>query len=1098
MIDPALRLGAAVVGTACRLWVGDIPFATDVTASVTDLIRERVSGRLERRKLERRFEDFEEAVAQRVLGYLEHEFRGLPENEREAAILAVADTFERAELNNRDLFERDLDPLFLERHLRQWAPRITRDLSSAGIGVYDRVLPECCAYVMATLTTLPDFHAEAFTELLRRDTIILDQLAEILERLPRATADGIGDDAEAAFVTAYRRKAAERWDVLELFGTDAHTRMYPLTPAYLSLNVTFPSSFTGDVDATSSKFEWKRPRRGVQRVEEALAGVTRLLLRGSAGAGKTTLLHWLAVRASRDDFPNELASWHGLIPLVIPLRQYVGKELPEPEEFIRNTGRHLAAEAPKNWIHGLLGAGRAVLLVDGVDELPGPQREKARHWLRDLVRDYPLCRFVVTSRPAAADEDWLTREDFVSAELEPLRDSDISAFIRSWHEAVRSDTADAEACERLTSYERELTEKVLGQRHLRNIASTPLLCALLCALYRDRHTALPRDRMEVYDAALSMLLKERDEQRGIHVEGAQLSRTEKVLLLQELAKWLIQNGASDAPYATARRRVAHILASLHRVGGEPDEVFDHLLIRSGLLTSPAVGRVSFIHRTFEEYLAAKALVEDDSLPMLVNNAHDDQWREVVVMAAGHARPQQREELIRGLLDRADRAETFGDVLLAVAFSCLETSPLLSPEVREQVERRVSGILPPRTPAQVQALITMGESALRLLADTPITNSLEAEGTIQTASEIGGAESIPIIARASVLPDPTAWIAVEGAWHAYLSAEFAQQVFPHWPHHRRDFTSPAAQFPLVSEYMPHVKQLHLTGGGTTGLHGLHNLKALQTLILHSQPDDAWHVSLTPLTGVLPTLLSLSFTGATRTRSIAPAFDHPLEHLTLRGAQEVQDIELLATFPRLRQLAVVEELPLPPLSRILPAGQPLQHLVLARINGYTDLRVLEGLEPGVRRLSLDDWPHLHSLIGIEAVADRLTTLDCINSGTVAREPTDLAALISAAKLTQLRLSEAIADANARVLASLPALTELEIVYSGTRRPARSVAAIPGLRILRLAGRGPVDLRDLAGIPNLTVELHLRELQEVIGADFLGAGSRVVRTPRSRTQS
>ncbi|MFC4564576.1 NACHT domain-containing protein [Nocardiopsis mangrovi] len=1094
MIDPALRLGAAVVGTACRLWIGDIPFATDVTASVTDLIRTRVSGVLERRRLERRFEDFQEEIAKRVLDHLEHEFRGLPDNEREAAVLAVADTFERADLDNRALFEQDLDPLFLERHLRRWTPRITRDLGSAAVGVYDRVLPECCAYVMATLKTLPDFHAEAFTELLRRDRIILDQLAEILDRLPRAGAEEDATDAtEAAFVTAYRRKAAERWDVLELFGTDAHTRAYPLTVAYLSLNVSFPSSFAdADTDADSRSIGWERRRGGVQRVEEALSGADRLFLRGPAGAGKTTLLHWLAVRASREDFPDELASWRGLIPFVIPLRRYVDQDLPEPEEFIRTTGRHLAAEAPRGWIHRVLDAGRAVLLVDGVDELPGPQRENARRWLRDLVRDYPRCRFVVTSRPAAAGEDWLAREDFVSAELEPLRDADISAFIRSWYEAVRSDTADAEARERLTVYERELTEKVLAQRHLSGIASTPLLCALLCALYRDRRTALPRDRMEVYEAALSMLLKERDEQRGIHVEGARLSRTEKILLLQELAKWLVLNGATDAPHDVARRRIEHIAASLHRAGGDPDEVFDHLVVRSGLLTSPAVDRVSFIHRTFEEYLAAKALVEDDSLPMLVNHAHDDQWREVVVMAAGHARPQQREELIRGLLDRADQDGPHGDLLLTVAFACLETSPLLSPGLRDEVERRVAGILPPRTDEQVSALIAMGEPALRLLADTPIRDATEAVNTVETASGIGGAASIPIIARAARFDDRRAWNAVEDAWHADPSAEFAQQVFPHRPHDRHEFISPAVLFPLVSEYMPNITLLQLTGGGTTGLHGLHGLGALRVLALHSQRDDAWHVDLAPLKGMRPTVVLLSLAGATTTGSITPAAGHPLEQLILRGARRVHDVETLATFPLLHSLHMADELPLPPLSRVLPVGRPLQHLVLARIEEHTDLRVLADVEHGVRRLSLDDWPHLGSLAGIESVADRLTSLDCINSRSVARDPTDLGALVSAAKLTRLRLSEAIADANVHVLAALSALAELEIVYSGIRRPARSVAEIPGLRTLWLSGRGPVDIRDVAGIPDLTIVAPGVVPSEVAGANLLGPGSELVVDP------
>ena len=38
--------------------------------------------------------------------------------------------------------------------------------------------------------------------------------------------------------------------------------------------------------------------------------------------------------------------------------------------------------------------------------------------------------------------------------------------------------------------------------------------------------------------------------------------------------------------------------------------------------------------------AGKAAVDHDDIRLLINHAHDDQWREVVVMAAGHASADQ--------------------------------------------------------------------------------------------------------------------------------------------------------------------------------------------------------------------------------------------------------------------------------------------------------------------------------------------------------------------------------------------------------------------------------------------------------------------------
>ena len=59
--------------------------------------------------------------------------------------------------------------------------------------------------------------------------------------------------------------------------------------------------------------------------------------------------------------------------------------------------------------------------------------------------------------------------------------------------------------------------------------------------------------------------------------------------------------------------------------------------------------MDFVHRTFHEYLAAKSLVASNNIGELVRNAADDQWREVVILAAGQGNTQQTSDLLRGLL-----------------------------------------------------------------------------------------------------------------------------------------------------------------------------------------------------------------------------------------------------------------------------------------------------------------------------------------------------------------------------------------------------------------------------------------------------------------
>ena len=368
------------------------------------------------------------------------------------------------------------------------------------------------------------------------------------------------------------------------------------------------------------------------------------------------------------------------MPFFIPLRRYVNRTLPTPEEFPLAVGRNVAHEMPGGWVHGLLRDGRALVLMDGVDEMPEGQREHVRSWLGDLIGDFRDARYVVTSRPTAIAEGWLEGLGFVTSELQPMSTTDVTEFIRQWHQAMAAEVIDADEAASLARYEQSLLTAIDADRHLRALTVSPLLCALVCALNRERRTQLPRDRLEIYEAALDMLLERRDRERGVELAQSPLTRTEKLLLLQDIAFWLIRNGRSDASANRVVGQVARSLQHLHQVSAEAPDVFRDLMERSGLLREPAAGRVDFVHRTFQEYLAAKAAVDNDEIGQLVANAHDDQWREVVVMAAGHAQPDQVAELLHGLLKRARRRAYVGRIgPLAVA--CMQTARRLDPQLR---------------------------------------------------------------------------------------------------------------------------------------------------------------------------------------------------------------------------------------------------------------------------------------------------------------------------------------------------------------------------------------------------------------------------------
>ena len=133
------------------------------------------------------------------------------------------------------------------------------------------------------------------------------------------------------------------------------------------------------------------------RVEAALGRTRRMLVLGEAGSGKTTLLSWLAITAARRGFAGDLADWNDLVPFLIRLRSYAGRDLPKLEEFLDGTAGPLTGHMPLAWVDRQFRAGRTLLMVDGVDELAASERRKVRDWLRPLLHAYPSMHVVITS-----------------------------------------------------------------------------------------------------------------------------------------------------------------------------------------------------------------------------------------------------------------------------------------------------------------------------------------------------------------------------------------------------------------------------------------------------------------------------------------------------------------------------------------------------------------------------------------------------------------------------------------------------------------------------------------------------------------------------
>ncbi|MFV2172563.1 NACHT domain-containing protein [Actinomadura sp. LOL_016] len=1041
----AMRVGASVANLAVGRWLAGRSTRDGAGKELTELIKTGLPDELRRRSVNRQIEGIADSVTERLLTFAGHEFRGLTDGDRAAALHQVVLTLDRADLSDDAWFAADADPVKLSRGLRSRlsARKAEFELGEAGARLYEVALDECCDCLARIVVHLPQFGPRASVEALSRLTDLASQVNAVLSRLPVRTLtapEGESDDEE--FTRRYLSSLSESLDTLELLGVRFERFTRPqttLSVAYISLNVSQENSRRRSKPEPIPIREWRDEHpMAADRVEAALADHRLTLVRGEAGGGKSTLLRWLAVTAARGTFPGPLAEWNGCVPFMIKLRSHPEGPLPRPEEYLDDVAGSLAGLMPRGWAHRRLLSGRAVLLVDGVDEIPSARRQAVRTWLREIVNEFRGIRIVVTSRPAAAGSDWLRAEGFTTTFLEQLSPSDVRALVDHWHDAVRDCDGLPCAPERLPGYKARLLSRLEAAPHLRALASNPLLAAMLCALNLDRET-LPRNRMDLYAAALDMLLETRDTKRGIPIT---LERDPKIRVLQDIAWHLSTSNRVELPKPMVERLVADRLATMPRVEDAPGDVLDELLQRSGVVREPVPGRIDFVHRTVQEYLTAKHAADLGDMDLLVRYAHRDTWRETIIMAAGHANEPLRRELLTGILTRARSERRHARTLKLLSVACLETLPSVPEDLRTELDRCLDELVPPRNESTARSLATAGPSVLARLPENLESLSVAAAvAAIQTASLINGPEALTALSRFATDPRPAIHEELIRAWDYFDPHKYAEIVLS-------GIAKIDAQVRILSSpekiaalpRLPAISRLHINTGRLTDFTFLERHAATLEELALLLPSDAVDLADLP---ALPNLRLFA--------SVAP------------GMRDVNFLDNLPILKNIQLLSCDRVVDYTPLQR--HAG--IEYLYLVQSLHLTDIGMLPPLRD-IRFLGLDGARLNCGLAELLREAPGLSYLllrDC--------EWVDDLDVLTPLPLRELILDGCINLKDFTPLGQLGGLDSLSLAGTSIRDVA-PLAGASALRSINLDGcTGISDLSPLASLANLR-RLFIREVQ------------------------
>lgn len=404
---------------------------------------------------------------------------------------------------------------------------------------------------------------------------------------------------------------------------------------------------------------------------EALCRYPRLTLLGDPGSGKSTLVDFITLCLAgaclgecADAGLERLGpGWTlpALLPLRVILRDYAARGLPEGQDL----WAFLGAEAVRrdSALTGLLPALEptlqqkegALLLLDGLDEVPEAHRyrEQLKAAVERFALDFPHCRIVLTSRPYAYQDPALRPVNFEVRRLAPFTPEQVATFITRWytHSGLKDPNFGPENAQR---YAERLAHEIQRNPRLADLATTPLLLALMASLHRWREGgSLPEKRQELYEESVKLLLDlwQRPKQ-VLDAQGRPAGKEYDVFTELGIGQEALRRALNGVAYEAHKNqpqlqgthdiRAGELAGALYEAADkgkvtDQQRVIQYLTDRVGLLVEREQGRIyTFPHRTFQEYLAACYLADNRRELYKCLRKDDERWREAMLLAASKA------------------------------------------------------------------------------------------------------------------------------------------------------------------------------------------------------------------------------------------------------------------------------------------------------------------------------------------------------------------------------------------------------------------------------------------------------------------------------
>ena len=403
-------------------------------------------------------------------------------------------------------------------------------------------------------------------------------------------------------------------------------------------------------------------------IGDILKSNKKVAILAKPGGGKSTLIRRIALAYAfddrrimvNDDLPNE--EWFPVYIRCRDLGENVQKSIKENIYSIINRAEFYQYKKEFiKLIEDCINKDKLLLLIDGLDEISNEQdRTRFVNQLYTFANEYPETHMIITSREpgfrvVARKIDEYCKK-FIIADL---NEDQIWELSENWHMAFLDNPIQAsEESERVSNI-------ILQDPKMTSLACNPLILTTMLFV-KSWLGYLPTKKCQLYQEMIRLLLVSWNVVGHIKMD---LDEAEPQLAF--VAYEMIKSGKQTIQRSDLIRIINKARVSLPWILGytkiSPSEFINlveersNIIIKKGLErdeTGNFVSYYEFSHLNFQEFLAAKAIVENwlpkenqNKLSMLSNlekTIYDTKWREIIPLVAALLK-QQATPLIEYLM-----------------------------------------------------------------------------------------------------------------------------------------------------------------------------------------------------------------------------------------------------------------------------------------------------------------------------------------------------------------------------------------------------------------------------------------------------------------